>query len=329
MSGIKEIIERVRDSPNGTLIMIYGKTGSGKTTLALKLMRDINSCDDIACISSREDIQKLECIRSDKRLRAYLVDEVLHTNSDDMERAIKLAEIGYIPIITVCAIYGIPRQYRGASPNGVRSVLEIKVARVKDDGVKCSALYSSYDPVKKEYYNSVQFGGITERGVESVRNLLGQYRESKLGKVAKDKYEQSIPAGMNNDAIAKANDGAGISDEDYAKRVQRMFVPFNRVVGDQAYPFDWACPVCGGILVPHMNKTGNREIREGYEVVYSLRCPRCKCDRAERVKWRKGNGANGPHDKTRHNPDTGCWPAYMKALQNASEEVEDGEEGKE
>ena len=313
MSGIKEIVERVRDSPNGTLIMIYGKTGSGKTTLALKLMRDINSCDDIACISSREDIQRLECIRSDKRLRAYLVDEVLHTNSDDMERAIKLAEIGYIPIVTVCAIYGMPRQYRGASPNGVRSVLEIKVARVKDDGVKCSALYSSYDPVKKEYYNSVQFGGITERGVESVRNLLGQYRESRLGKVAKDKYEQSILTSMDNDAVVP----------DIQKDVKE------KALCDNPYPFDWACPVCGGILVPHMNKTGNREIREGYEVVYSLRCPRCKCDRAERIKWRKGNGNNGSHDKTRHNPDTGCWPAYIEALQNASEEIEDGEEGKE
>lgn len=276
MSGIKEIIETVRDSPNGTLIMIYGKTGSGKTTLALKFMRDINSCDDIACISSREDIQRLECVRSDKKLRAYLVDESLHTNSDDMERAIKLAEIGYIPIVTVCDINSIFRQYRGASPNGVRSVLEIRVVRVKDDGLKCSALYSSYDPVKKEYYNSVQFGGITERGVESVRNLLGQYRESRLGKVAKDKYEQSIPTDMNNDAVVP---------DVYPKDVKE------KAICDNPYPFDWACPVCGGILVPHLNKTGHREIREGYEVVYSLRCPRCKCDRAERIKWReKRNG---------------------------------------
>lgn len=28
---------------------------------------------------------------------------------------------------------------------------------------------------------------------------------------------------------------------------------------------------------------------------------------------------------TRHNPDTGCWGAYMEALYNATEEVEDEE----
>ena len=117
------LIERIKADRKGTLIVICGKVGCGKTTLALKLMSSINGSEDISYVVTQSDLMRLEGCRGVHDARAHIAEDIL--NSRSAERVCGLAMMGYIPIVAVPDLCYIPRQYRGPSKKGLSSVLVI------------------------------------------------------------------------------------------------------------------------------------------------------------------------------------------------------------
>lgn len=117
------LIERIKADRRGTLIVICGRAGCGKSTLALKLMSSINGSEDISYIVTQSDLMRLECCRGVADARAHITDDLLDSKS--AERICELATMGYIPIVTVSDLCYIPRKYRGPSKKGLSSVLVI------------------------------------------------------------------------------------------------------------------------------------------------------------------------------------------------------------
>lgn len=121
------MIERIKADRQGTLIIICGREGCGKTTLALNLMSSINGNDDMSFIVTQSDLMRLECCRGVPDARAHIAEDIL--NSRSAGKVCELAERGYIPIVTVTDLCYIPRQYRGPSMEGLSSVLVIQFGR--------------------------------------------------------------------------------------------------------------------------------------------------------------------------------------------------------
>lgn len=79
--SFEEVCDRIKKDTEGTLIVISGQTGCGKTTLALKLMTYFNGCADAdALVSSSKDMGE---IPSDG-YRSYLIDDVFRTIYDEI-----------------------------------------------------------------------------------------------------------------------------------------------------------------------------------------------------------------------------------------------------
>ena len=67
--GFEEVVNNIKNSRRGTLIIITGRVGCGKTTLALKLLREINGCDDVdTLLITHNNVERI----NEKRHKAYL-----------------------------------------------------------------------------------------------------------------------------------------------------------------------------------------------------------------------------------------------------------------
>lgn len=158
------LIERIKADRQGTLIVICGRVGCGKTTLALKLMSSINGSDDTYFIVTQSDLMRLECCRGVPDARAHIAEDIL--NSKTAERACELATIGYTPIVTVPDLCYIPRQYRGPSKEGLSSVLVIQFGGQRGTFKAIhSVLYRGH------LSTSETSGTVTQEDVDRVRRM--------------------------------------------------------------------------------------------------------------------------------------------------------------
>lgn len=164
------LIERIKADRQGTLIVICGRVGCGKTTLALKLMSVINGSDDISFIVTQSDLMRLEACRGVPDVRAHITEDILHRRS--VERACELATIGYIPIVTVTDLCYIPRQYRGPSKEGLSRVLVIQFGRQRGE---FKAIYSV---LNGERLSTAETSGtVTQEDVDRVQRMAKKRRD--------------------------------------------------------------------------------------------------------------------------------------------------------
>lgn len=164
------LIERIKADRKGTLIVICGRVGCGKTTLALKLMSSINGSDDITYIVTQSDLMRLETCCGVPDARAHITEDIL--NSRSAERVCGLATIGYIPIVTVTDLRYIPRQYRGPSKEGLSSVLAIQFGGQR--GV-FKAIHSVLDGGRLSTVETS--GAVTQEDVDRVRRMAEKRKD--------------------------------------------------------------------------------------------------------------------------------------------------------
>ena len=167
---IDTLIERIKADRQGTLIIICGRAGCGKTTLALKLMSSINGSDDISFIISQSDLMRLECCRGVHDARAHITEDT--QNRKSVGRACELATIGYIPIVTALDLYCIPRQYRGPSEKGLSRVLVIQF------GGQRGAYKAIYSVLDGGHLSTVETSGVvTQEDVDRVQRMAEKRKD--------------------------------------------------------------------------------------------------------------------------------------------------------
>lgn len=127
-----EMVQRIGRNEDGTLVIICGNVGGGKTTLALKMLRAFNDGDYTEAVISTDDVHSRD-------MRAYLLDDILVNNSE-IERIINrvVCENQHILITTAHDIGRIPREYRALREykdpvmhdpgKGIRSICVINLA---------------------------------------------------------------------------------------------------------------------------------------------------------------------------------------------------------
>lgn len=164
------LIERIKADRQGTLIVICGRVGCGKTTLALKLMSSINGSDDMSFIDTQSDLMRLDCCRGVLNARAHITEDIL--NSRFAEKVCGLAAIGYIPIVTVPDLCYIPRQYRGPSKEGLSSVLVIQFGGQRGEFKAIhSVLY------KGHLLTAETSETVTQEDVDRVRRIAEKWKD--------------------------------------------------------------------------------------------------------------------------------------------------------
>lgn len=180
------LIERIKADRQGTLIVICGRVGCGKTTLALKLMSSINGSDELSYIVTQLDLMCLETCRGVPDVRAHIAEDIRDRRS--VERVCRLATIGHIPIVTVTDLYSIPRQYRGPSKEGLSSVLVIQFGGQR--GV-FKAIHSVLD--RERLSTSETSGAVTQEDVDRVQRMAEERRAIGYNKWwAYDGYDSRI-----------------------------------------------------------------------------------------------------------------------------------------
>lgn len=198
MTDFDTLIEHIKADNQGTLIVICGRVGCGKSTLALKLMRSINGSDDMSYIVTQSDLMHLECCRSVPDVKAHLIEDVLDRRF--MERACKLTTIGYVPIIAVADLYDIPRQYRAPSTKGPSSVLVIQF------GGQRGEFKAIHSVLKGERLSTAEASGtVTQEDVDKVRRMTVQRMVQ--GAETPYRYEHGIASALSRGAFCTSNYG--------------------------------------------------------------------------------------------------------------------------
>lgn len=169
--GFDEIVRFVRESVKGTMIIIVGPVGCGKSTLAIKLIKELNGNDNLFFINTHTDV---DFLKNDtvNRDRACLIDDQLHASSL-LCKACELTEHGYIPVVTPSSSRYIPRQYREADES--RDLLSITFTT---RGL-FSAIHHTITPTGPIYRLSK--GTVTQKDVDEVRSITNTLLERRAG----------------------------------------------------------------------------------------------------------------------------------------------------
>lgn len=169
--SFEEVVNNIKNSRRGTLIIITGRVGCGKTTLALKLLREINGYDDVdTLLITHNDVERT----NEKRHKAYLSDGVMNEGS-----LIDLVvnKLDSVLIRTVPDILWVPRTYRMPSEKGVGDICLISF----DDTFRGKFTVEGYTkvaPYRYEPYKS--FGQIMGKDVAEISEMQKKRAENVL-----------------------------------------------------------------------------------------------------------------------------------------------------
>lgn len=169
--GFEEIVKNIKNSCKGTLIIITGRVGCGKTTMALKLLREINGYDDVdTFLITHGDVERT----NEKRHKAYLSEGMMN---DSFLINLVVNKLDSVLIRTVPDIYWIPRTYRMASEEGVGNICQISF----DDTSRGKFTVKGYVRVAPHRYEPYKsFGQIMERDVTEISEIQKKWAEDAL-----------------------------------------------------------------------------------------------------------------------------------------------------
>ena len=153
------------------MIIIIGREGCGKTTLALKLLREINGYDDVdTLLITHNDVERT----NEKKHRAYLSDGVMN---DSSLIDLVVNKLDSVLIRPVQDIYWIPRTYRVPSEEGVGNICLIFFDDTSRGKFTVEG-YARVAPYRYEPYKS--FGQIMGKDVAEISEMQKKWAENAL-----------------------------------------------------------------------------------------------------------------------------------------------------
>lgn len=165
-----EVVDNIRNSRRGTLIIITGRVGCGKTTMALKLLREINGYDDVdTLLITHNDVERT----NEKMHKAYLSEGMMN-DSFAIDRIVN--KLDSVLICTAPDIHWVPRTYRTPSEEGVGNICLVSFDDTR--GKFTVKGYVRVAPCRYEPYKS--FGQIMEKDVAEVSEIQKKWTENAL-----------------------------------------------------------------------------------------------------------------------------------------------------
>lgn len=169
--SFEEVVKNIKNSCRGTLIIITGRVGCGKTTMALKLLREINGYDDAdTFLITHGDVERT----NEKRHKAYLSEGMMN---DSFLINLVVNKLDSVLIRTVPDIYWIPRAYRTVSEEGVGNICQISFDDISRGKFTVRG-YVRAAPYRYEPYKS--FGQIMERDAAEISEIQKKWAENAL-----------------------------------------------------------------------------------------------------------------------------------------------------
>lgn len=167
-TDFSKVVEHIRTNP--TLVIITGMPGCGKTTMAMRLMKEINGCSDMgAYLTTTNEISDSDAYN------IYVLDDVVSIPKNARE----VLDMGKSLIIVTSSFAYVPQCYRRVGDD-LKHLCRISFRCYQRGIFDVSGL--DMDDISQTTHYSFS-GKITEKDIEQVEDIIDEWIQIKTSEL--------------------------------------------------------------------------------------------------------------------------------------------------